>query len=91
MKESPFQDEEFEEDAEGKTASSPLLAPSGELSGLRPPSARLPSFTPFIIVAVLLMLVSAGLFFTAPKNMKPQHLHVCETQGPESHKTLCLH
>lgn len=91
MKERPFQDESFLEEAEAKPASSPLLASPADLKGLRPPSARLPGFTPFIVVAVLLVGIWAGLFFTAPKNMKPQHLHVCDTQGPDSHKTLCLH
>lgn len=91
MKDPSFHDEPFEEDGGAKPASSPFLATSDDLKGLRPPSDRLPNFTPFIVVAALLVGVWAYLFFTAPKDMKPQHLHVCETQGPDSHKTLCLH
>lgn len=91
MKDSSFHDEPFVEDEGTKPASSPFLATSDDLKGLRPPSDRLPNFTPFIVVAALLVGVWAYLFFTAPKDMKPQHLHVCETQGPDSHKTLCLH
>ena len=91
MKDPSFHDEPFVEDEGAKPASSPFLATSDDLKGLRPPSDRLPNFTSFIVVAALLVGVWAYLFFTAPKDMKPQHLHVCETQGPDSHKTLCLH
>lgn len=91
MKDTSFQDEPFAEDAEGKPASSPFAAPPDTLKGLRPPSAQLPGFGPFIVVAVLLVGVWAVLFLTAPKNMKPQHLHICETPGADGHKALCFH
>lgn len=92
MKKTSFHDEPFTESEAGvPAASSPFPATPDDLKGLPPPSERLPNFTPFLVVAALLVGVWAYLFFTAPKDMKPQHLHVCETQGPDSHKTLCFH
>lgn len=84
-------DEAFVEEEGGTRLGSPFSTQPGELSGLRPPSGRLPSFTPFLVVACVLVAVWAFLFFTAPKDMKPQHLHICETQGPDNHRALCFH
>lgn len=63
----------------------------GEHLPAPPSSFRLPRFTPFVVAAVVLVGIWLALFLTAPKNTKPQHLHICETGGPESHKALCLH
>lgn len=86
-----LRDEAFLEDEAGGHASSLFLKEPGGARGLRPPGNRLPGFAPFVAVAAVLVAVWAFLFFTAPKDMKPQHLHVCETQGPDSQRTLCLH
>ncbi|MCG0995372.1 hypothetical protein HK13_11245 [Acetobacter indonesiensis] len=52
---------------------------------------KLPTFTPFLVVAGVLVAIWLALFLTAPKHPRPQHLHLCKTEGPDAHTSICLH
>ncbi|GAN59492.1 hypothetical protein ACI01nite_20790 [Acetobacter cibinongensis] len=55
-----------------------------------PPSSRLPSFTPFVAVAVVLVLAWAALWLSTPKNQPVRHLHLCATGSTQSGTGICV-
>lgn len=55
-----------------------------------PPSSRLPGFTPFVVVAVVLVLAWLGLWLSTAKNQPVKHFHLCAAGSAQSSAGVCV-